>query len=171
MPTPLTAHNSTSYRATTVNTMYKVEDGLLFQEIPPSPEYFSDEAVFWWDYYCTLLIQGKCLSRFFITAITNLCLMHEVRECLVHELQTQGFMIDKPSVTADGHYTTTSVLNPLARDLQDCMIKMSKLLADMGMTAYTAKVNNIDTKGTLTQPTKSKPPTVAFHPQESPPAP
>ena len=163
----ISSSNSASQRKTTLNTVYKVDVSLLVTEIPTPPDWMNEDGVKYWRYYCGLLIEGKVLSRMFLTSIENLCLCQMARAVMVDEIKKQGFMIDLPPVINKlGQLESKCIVNPLWRELEDLLIKMSKLLTDMGMTAYSAKVNNFDTTGNLTKPKDQGPPKIALPPQK-----
>jgi phage terminase small subunit len=64
-------------------------------------------------------------------------------------INKQGYVIAKEVTGRDGTVTVTTIANPLWHDLEDLLVKMSKLLSDMGMTPYSAKVTSLDFKGNL----------------------
>ena len=138
----------TAPKKPTISNHFAVEKGLLLTAVPPAPDILSPEGVKWWNYYCTIFVEGQVLSRLFITSITNLCLMHMLRADIFQELTEQGAMIVEYYVL-DKQMFERKKYNPLAKELCRVITDMDKLLASMGCTAYTARVNNFDTKGNL----------------------
>jgi hypothetical protein len=74
--------------------------------------------------------------------------MHMLRADIFQELTEQGAMIVEYYVL-DKQMFERKKYNPLAKELCRVITDMDKLLASMGCTAYTARVNNFDTKGNL----------------------
>jgi hypothetical protein len=56
------------------------------------------------------------------------------------EISEHGIMLEKSAMTKDGFITTTKYMNPLCD-------KLTKILLDMGMTAYTDRVLQYDSGG------------------------
>lgn len=165
MPRPLSSNTSSSMRQTTAKTVQKIEVGLLLHSAPPAPPTLNAEGKKWWDYYCALLLEGRCLSRFYITSIENLCIAHMGRQQMIEEIRNSDFFQTK--VDKDGNPSV--ITNTVWKDLETLLIKMSKLLTDLGLTAYSAKVNNIDTSGGFQQQI-STPPTIDLPPQKTTPS-
>ena len=157
----------TNTSSPTITNVFALEKGLLLTEVPPAPDILNDEGVKWWKYYCTIFVQGKVLSRLFITSITNLCLLHQLRQFIIDELNVQGgIMLTEAYLTPEKEIASRKKLNPLVKELNRVLIDMDKLLASMGCTAYTARVNNFDTKGNL-QKAKQGPPIVQLFKKEA----
>lgn len=150
-----------------ITNVFALDKGLLLTSVPPAPEELNDEGTKWWNYYCSIFVQGQVLSRLFITSLTNLCILHMLRAELIDEITLQGGAVVEEYGMYKGEVVSKGKrYSSLAKDLQRVAIDMDRLLASMGMTAYTAKVNNIDTKGTL-QKTKQGPPTEALFKEPS----
>ncbi len=162
MPSPLTSANSSTFRKTSLNTMYKVPGSLLIKDVPDPPDYFDEEGILWWNYYCGLFVEGNMFSRYFLTCITNLCIQHQIRACLIQAVQDDGVMMDVLTAHKDGSISSKRIMNPAAKELQDTLMKMSKLLADCGLTVYTAKVNNFDSTGDITKDKQAGPPPISL---------
>lgn len=121
--------------------------GFMLNEAPPAPLDLNDEGIFWWEYYTGLYVEGNILSRLFLTSIHNLCILHMVRHGILQELAASpdGVMLEEYYVNRDKEVTTRRKLNPLSKDLSRICLDMDKLLASLGMTAYTQRINAIDT--------------------------
>lgn len=121
---------------------FAVEAAMLLTVVPPPPEDLNAEGKRWWNYYCGLMVEGNMLSRFFITAIHNLCTLHVLRAAFKEEINRSGLTVQ--IVNQYGERTTTS---PVVKDLADVLIKMDRLLCSLGMTVPTSKAQNINTTG------------------------
>lgn len=131
---------------TLLDKAFQLSGGLLVEAVPPPPLNLDEEGGRWWNYYCQVFVDGKILSRLFLTSIHNLCIAHMLRNNIMLEL-SDGIMIDQYIVNKDKEVQIISKLNPLVKDLRNVIIEMDRLLASLGMTAYTSKVNNFDTSG------------------------
>jgi hypothetical protein len=166
-PNSASARQGTTHPSPKITNVFALEKGLLLTAVPPAPNELNDNGVKWWNYYCTIFVQGKVLSRLFITSITNLCLLHQLRDLIIEEINEQGgIMLVEAYLTPEKEVASRKKLNPLVKDLNRVVIDMDKLLASMGCTAYTARVNNFDTKGNLTK-ASSGPPTVQLFKKEA----
>lgn len=160
MPSPVTnTNNAESIKGRTHDNTYAVDKGLLCFEVPPVPDGLNAEGALWWGYYCELMIRGKVLSQMFLTSITNLCMQHMIRSYLWGQLQGQGITLQEDILDRNGYAIGKKCkTNPALDDYQRCITLMDKLLISLGMTAYSAKVNNIDTSGGIKQAQAAAPP-------------
>lgn len=120
---------------------------LILDFVPQPPEDLTEEGVKFWIFYCDTLLQGKCLKRTYITSIHNLCIAHMLRSALMEALAEQGVVLEINRVSKDGYVETTHRVNPLVKNLGSHLIHMDKLLASLGMTAYTDNILNYDSSG------------------------
>lgn len=147
MRSGLTSSNSASSRPTTEATMFKVPEGMLIKVVPPPPEDLTEVGQLWWNYYCTIFVEGNMLSRLFLTELHNLCILHQGREAMYRIVKLQGVALTTVRTNKDGIDVPETKTNPCWTELKDIIVKMDKLLGSMGMTAYSSKVNNFDSKG------------------------
>lgn len=142
----------------TLAQSFSVDNNLLVTTLPSPPEDLDEEGADWWNYYCSLFIQGKILSKLFLTAIHNLCLQHVIRKQLIDHLNGKGFWIEEWIINKDKEPENITRINPVVKDLERCLTIMDRLLASLGMTAYTSKVNNFDSTGAKTRAKNQRPP-------------
>lgn len=122
-----------------------VPEHLLLTEVPPYPDIFEDDdsAIFWWRYYCGLLIECGTLSRLFLGTMKNLCSLASITESYEAKIKEQGLFIDTVRKFQGEEYIE-EVANPLTFDLRKMYSEFDRLSTSMGMTLYSSKVNNID---------------------------
>ena len=156
---PLTHVNNPARSDRRPDNTYRVDEGLLIAEVPPPPEVLDSVGRIWWHYYCSLMVKSKILSQFFITSVTNLCMQHMIQAELWKSLETYGINIEKPIYSKEGYLLRTDVItNPQLDDYQRSVKTMNDLLVSLGMTAYSAKVNSIDTTGGASKANKATSP-------------
>lgn len=155
-----------------VEKAFAVDSELLVTKVPPPPGDLDDEGILWWNYYCQIFVDASILSKMFLTSMHNLCIMHMVRNNLMTELMASptGLMLEEIYVNKDKEIATRRYLNPIVKDLRGCLIEMDRLLASLGMTAYTSKVNNIDTSGMIKKAKGKAPPSSLPLPPQKPPS-
>lgn len=171
MPAPGGKNSGTTINKPVFAQELTVDGGLLCESVPPAPSNLDEEGALWWRYYCGLFVKCRILSQFFLTSIHNLCIMHMMRHAIMEELADTGVFVEELIINKEKEFQVVRKLNPLAKDLQECAIKMDRLLASLGMTAYTSKVNNIDTSGKKAKARKQAPPTSSLNtPQKAPDA-
>lgn len=169
MPTVSGPKAGTLVHSPTIKTAFDVDEDMLCNRIPSPPESLDDEGILWWNFYCGLFVRGRILSKMFLTSMHNLCLQHMLRQHYLEELAEQGVMLEELYVSKDKEVCTRRYSNPIVKDLRAVILEMDKTLASLGMTAYTSKVNNIDTTGARAKSKKTAPPPSSlFTPQESP---
>lgn len=169
MPSPGKTSSGTRIDKPVFSQELTVDGGLLCETVPPAPDNLDEEGALWWRYYCGLFVKCRILSQFFLTSIHNLCIMHMMRHAYMEELAETGIFIEEWIVNKEKEAQCIRRANPLAKDLQKCAIDMDRLLASLGMTAYTSKVNNIDSSGKKAKARKEAPPSSALPtPQKTP---
>lgn len=152
-----TSPNVTQRKA--VDATFGVDKGLLLQEVPPPPATLNAEGVEWWNYYCELFVKSRILSQMFLTAMKNLCQQHMLQSYLWGVLQKQGVCITEQFYDKLGMPThCTTKPHPALEAYNKCMTQMNAMLVSLGLTAYSAKVNNIDTSGGVKQAQAASPP-------------
>lgn len=158
MPTVSGPKAGTLVHSPTIKTAFDVDENLLCTKIPSPPESLNDEGILWWNYYCGLFVSGRILSKMFLTSMHNLCLQHMMRKHYLEELSEQGMMLEEMYVDKTKEVAIRRYPNPVVKDLRSIILEMDKTLASLGMTAYTSKVNNIDTTGAKAKSKKTAPP-------------
>lgn len=165
-----TTHTGKMTERTLVERTFSVNSELLLTKIPQPPDDLDDEGALWWNYYCGIFVDGQILSKMFLTSMHNLCIAHMLRNNLMQELtgSASGIMLEEVFVNKDKELATRRYLNPLVKDLRGVLIEMDRLLASLGMTCYTSKVNNIDTSGMVKKAKGAAPPAAFPSPQKLP---
>lgn len=157
---------------TLVERTFSVNGELLLTKIPQPPDDLDDEGVLWWNYYCGIFVDGQILSKMFLTSMHNLCIAHMLRNSYMQELTSSptGIMLEETYVTRDKELATRRYSNPMVKELRGVLIEMDRLLASLGMTCYTSKVNNIDTSGMVKKAKGAAPPAALPPPPRDPPS-
>lgn len=158
---------SPSKQATNSHDGPTVPEHLLLTEVPAYPDQFEgdDTAIFWWTYYCGLLIECGTLSRIFLGTMKNLCSLASITESYEAKIKEQGLFIEEVKTYKGEEYIVENP-NPLTFDLRKMYGEFDRLATSMGMTLYSSKINNIDaTAGSATTPTK--PPETGLLPPET----
>lgn len=137
----------------------ETDSALLLIEVPPPPENFPEAAGFWWQYYCGLMIEIKCLSRLYIGSIKNFCMVSYFIELLEERISEEGFFIEVPKKYQGEEYVAIEV-NPNMPKLQKLYDQHDRLAGSLGLTPYAAKVNAIDTTGNASPGAAPEPPSV-----------
>lgn len=141
----------------------QAEYTLTLDYVPQPPPDLTEEACIFWTYYCELLIQGGCLRRTYITSLHNLCLAHVLRSEYVKHINTHGIITEEAYIDSLGYPQVRSKHNPICDKLSKCLLDMDRLLASMGMTAYTDKLLQYDGGGgNILKGKTSGPPAVAL---------
>lgn len=153
--------NKSSDKTSTSRKQSVEEDGLSLSEIPEAPDFVSGEALLYWHFYCTILLDGRCLRRPYLTSIQNLCILHMMRIAYMEEINKDGVCIETHSVNKDGFVTATKKPNPVCDKLDKLINSMDRILASLGLTAYTDKVLQYDSSG-IAIGSNTAPPTVDF---------
>lgn len=144
---PLSAQQLRELKTKVAKQAPVVANSLVLDFVPEPPSDLTEEAVSYWIYYCDTLLQGKCLRRTYMTSIHNLCIAHMLRDALMEELAEQGVVLEFNRVNKEGFVETSKRVNPIVRTLGVHLIQMDKLLASLGMTAYTDNILNYDSSG------------------------
>lgn len=151
----------------TSDKLYKAPEGMLLTVIPPPPETLNSDGVFWWNYYCGLMIEGKTLSRMFIGSIKNIAHVAQIIQAYETVLAEQGAIILVPKKYQGQEYVDKES-NPLVDKLQKLYTQFDQLANSLGFTPYSARVNNMDTSGVNTEEDIPTPPTTNFTPETIP---
>ena len=138
---------------------------LLLTKAPPPPPDLNAEGIMWWNYYTELMVETKILSRFFLTSLHNLCILHMLREHVKNELNRSGQITITNVKTIKDDIVTTITINPLIPEMQRIVGNMDRLLSSLGMTLMTSKSQNINLTGD--GPRKRSKPPKPFTPEES----
>lgn len=146
--------NARQFKGTTT-----VDSGLLLLEVPPPPESFSEATIFWWNYYCGLMIEAKCLSRLYIGSIKNFCKVSADIEALEDLINEEGFITDVPKKFNGEEYVAREV-HPQHQKLLKLYDIHDKLAGSLGLTPYSAKVNAMDLTGNASPTAAPEPPEV-----------
>lgn len=137
----------------------EVDSALLLVEVPPPPEGFNETTTFWWEFYCGLLVEAKCLSRLYIGSIKNFCKVSAFIEELEALIDEEGFIVDVPKKAFGQEYVARETHPEMGKllkyyDLHD------KLAGSLGLTPYSAKVNAMDLTGNASSDSAPTPPDV-----------
>lgn len=124
---------------------FRVDSGMLISELPDAPDDLDSEGEKWWKYYGGLMVEGRIFSRMFLGTLHNLCIMHMIRKMLQNELDRNGGIMCPAQRNIGGVRVELMVMNPIVRDLEEVISKMTTLFGALGMTVPTSKANNIDT--------------------------
>lgn len=135
----------------------EVDSGLLLIEVPPPPENFDDNTSFWWNYYCGLMIEAKCLSRLYVGSIKNFCKVSAAIELLEELIAEEGFICEVPKKFNGEDYVAKEV-HPQHQKLLKLYELHDKLAGSLGLTPYSAKVNAMDLTGNAASTAAPEPP-------------
>lgn len=136
-----------------------VDSGLLLTEVPPPPETFDEVTSFWWNFYCGLLIEAKCLSRLYVGSIKNFCKVSAAIEELEELINEEGFITEVPKKFNGEEYVAREV-HPQHQKLLKLYDLHDKLAGSLGLTPYSAKVNAMDLTGNASASSAPEPPPV-----------
>ncbi|CAB4176377.1 Putative phage terminase, small subunit, P27 family [uncultured Caudovirales phage] len=131
---------------------------LLLKEIPPASEHLNQDGIFWWDYYCGLMLQSAQLSKYFISLVHNFCMVLQGIEAFEKKITEQGYFIDVPKKYAGEEYIE-EVPNPLLDKLSKMYAQADSLANSLGFSPFSSKVQNIDT-GSGSNLAPSQPPSM-----------
>lgn len=147
--------------------LFETPEHLLLTEIPSPPEEFNEDpiAIFWWTYYCGLMIECGTLSRLFIGTVRNVSKLASFIEQFELKVQEQGTFIDVVKKFNREEYIEEGP-NPLIPDIRKMYGEMDRLLCSLGMTPFSSKINAMDATGTK-GPNLSEPPSVDLSPPET----
>lgn len=140
---------------------FQASDNMLLVEVPPPPEELPEEAVFWWNYYCGLMVEAKILSRLFIGSVKNFVFLSAAIEKTELLIKEQGIFTLVPKKFNGADYVEEE-LNPLFSSLQKMFDQHDRLANSLGLTPYSSKVNAIDATGKMAPSAAPKPPDVGF---------
>lgn len=143
----------------------RVNDAMLLVEIPPIPNVLGEIGAFWWEYYCGLMIESGILSRMYLNSLTHLCFLVEIVEILMNEIKTEGVVIPVPKLFQGEEYVDY-IDNPRIPKLTKVMRDLTSLAGQFGFTPFSAKVNNLDVGGDVSNMIAA-PPTPDLSPPES----
>ena len=140
---------------------------MLLLEIPEPPDCLGENGIFWWTYYCGLMIECGTLSRLFLGSVSNFCRLAELIDLYSDKIKEQGEFVLVPRKYQGEEYVEEQP-NPLVNELRRMYDQFDRLATSLGMTPYSSKINSIDaTGGTLTSPISEPPPSTLGSPPET----
>lgn len=144
-------------KATTETDRPSVDQAMLLVEVPPPNPSLTEDGVFWWNYYCGLMIESKNLSRYFIPHIHTYCMTLAAIDAFERQLKIEGHIKEVPK-TFKGEEYVDEIPNPLIDKLMKLYDQLDRLGNSLGYTPYASQVQGVDARAAADNAVSEPPP-------------
>jgi phage terminase small subunit len=155
-PTGMSTKGSKQHAATN-KAPAEVAQSMLLVEVPPPNPSLNEDGIFWWTYYCGLMIESKNLSRYFIPHIHTYCMTLQAIDAFERQLAIEGHIKDVPK-TFKGEEYVDEVPNPIIKDLAKLYDQLDRLGTSLGFTPYASQIQGVDARAAAENSVSEPPP-------------
>lgn len=144
-------------KATSEHQPDEVRQEMLLVEVPPPNPNLNEDGIFWWNYYCGLMIESHNLSRYFIPHIHIYCMTLQAIDAFERQLNEEGLIKEIPK-TFKGEEYVDEIPNPLVKDLAKLYDQLDRLGNSLGYTPYASQIQGVDRRANAATLATAPPP-------------